>query len=175
MNIKEYQINAARTCADLGSKDKNLFHMECGICTEKGELVDIYKKFFAYGKEIDLVHLKEELGDLCWYQANKDTFLGYIYEEDQINFDGLLQLEATENFEEHKEGVFMLWVDPLETLDRQSIWALIYLTGRVYGIDFGDMLETNINKLKARYAEKFTEEAALNRDLDAEREVLENK
>lgn len=174
MNIKEYQINAARTCADLGSKDNNLFHMEMGICTEKGELVDIYKKFFAYGKAIDLVHLKEELGDLCWYQANRDTFLNYSYSEDQINFEGLIQLEATTNFEEHKEGVFMLWADPLETLDRQSIWALIYLTCRVYGIDFGDMLEININKLKARYPEKFTEEAALNRDLDAEREVLEN-
>lgn len=174
MNIKEYQINAARTCADLGSKDNNLFHMEMGICTEKGELVDIYKKFFAYGKELDLVHLKEELGDICFYQANKDTFLGYFYSEDQINFEGLTQLEATTNFEEHKEGVFMLWVDPLETLDRASMWSLIYLTCRVYGIDFGDMLETNINKLKARYPEKFTQKNALNRDLNAEREVLEN-
>ena len=174
MNIKEYQINAARTCADLGSKDNNLFHMEMGICTEKGELVDIYKKFFAYGKEMDLVHLKEELGDLCWYQANKDTFLGYFYSEDQINFEGLTQLEATTNFEEHKEGVFMLWVDSLETLDRASMWSLIYLTCRVYGIDFEDMLETNINKLRKRYPEAFNQDQALNRDLDTERTVLEN-
>jgi len=35
------------------------------------------------------------------------------------------------------------------------------------------VLEKNIAKLRARYPEKFTEAAALNRDLEKEREVLE--
>jgi hypothetical protein len=34
-------------------------------------------------------------------------------------------------------------------------------------------METNINKLKARYGTKFSEAAALNRDLEAERKILE--
>lgn len=34
-------------------------------------------------------------------------------------------------------------------------------------------MELNINKLKARYGDKFTEHAALNRDLIKEREILE--
>lgn len=38
---------------------------------------------------------------------------------------------------------------------------------------FEDSAETNINKLKARYPDKFTSEHAENRDLDAERQVLE--
>lgn len=38
---------------------------------------------------------------------------------------------------------------------------------------FEEALERNIAKLKARYGDKFTEEAALNRDLDAERRILE--
>ncbi len=41
------------------------------------------------------------------------------------------------------------------------------------GIDLQDVFDRNIAKLKARYPEKFTEEAAINRDLDNERKVLE--
>ena len=36
-----------------------------------------------------------------------------------------------------------------------------------------EIMERNIAKLRVRYPEKFTEEAALHRDLDAERKVLE--
>jgi hypothetical protein len=35
--------------------------------------------------------------------------------------------------------------------------------------------EKNINKLKARYGHKFSEAAAVNRDLDKEREILERR
>lgn len=42
-------------------------------------------------------------------------------------------------------------------------------------ITFQDMLQRNVAKLRARYPEKFTEEHANNRDLDAERKTLEGK
>ena len=41
------------------------------------------------------------------------------------------------------------------------------------GLDFAKVMDTNIAKLKARYGEKFTEEAASERDLDTESEILE--
>jgi hypothetical protein len=41
------------------------------------------------------------------------------------------------------------------------------------GWDLREILATNIAKLEARYPEKFTEEQAINRDLGAERQVLE--
>jgi NTP pyrophosphatase (non-canonical NTP hydrolase) len=40
-----------------------------GLETEVGELMDQLKKHIFYGKELDLVNLSEELGDLNWYQA----------------------------------------------------------------------------------------------------------
>lgn len=43
------------------------------------------------------------------------------------------------------------------------------------GIDFNQVLETNIKKLAARYPEKFTEFDAENRNLDTERQILEGK
>jgi NTP pyrophosphatase (non-canonical NTP hydrolase) len=41
------------------------------------------------------------------------------------------------------------------------------------GYTFEEGFQTNIDKLKARYPEKFTEDKANNRDLDTEREILE--
>lgn len=43
------------------------------------------------------------------------------------------------------------------------------------GVSFDDIQEKNIAKLKARYGAKFSEVAALNRDLDTERKILEQK
>jgi NTP pyrophosphatase (non-canonical NTP hydrolase) len=42
------------------------------------------------------------------------------------------------------------------------------------GVSFADIMAKNIAKLKARYGSKFTENAALNRDIPAERKILES-
>lgn len=42
------------------------------------------------------------------------------------------------------------------------------------GVTFEEVFEVNINKLKKRYAEKFTDEEAEVRDLSAERKILED-
>lgn len=41
------------------------------------------------------------------------------------------------------------------------------------GVDLEEVMKTNINKLKARFPDKFTESDAVNRNLDKERETLE--
>lgn len=41
------------------------------------------------------------------------------------------------------------------------------------GVDFAEVMDVNIAKLKARYGEKFTEQGAQERDLDSERKILE--
>ena len=83
-----------------------------------GELMDAFKRKLFYGKELDVVNVKEEVGDLMWYVA-------ILLRELDLGFQELLQL--------------------------------------------------NIDKLKARFPEKFTESDALNRDLDKERMILEGK
>jgi len=93
-----------------------LLHAVLGITTEAGEIVDVLKKHIFYGKPIDEVNLREELGDSMWYVG--------------------------------------LAVDVLRTT-------------------MDEIMTTNIAKLRARYPEKFTEEAALNRNLDAEKTILE--
>lgn len=94
-----------------------LLHAAMGITTEAGEFMDAFKKHFLYGKQLDVINLKEELGDILWYIA--------------IAADEL-------------------------------------------GISFESIMQTNIDKLKKRFPEKFTEHNAINRDLESERKILEN-
>jgi len=44
---------------------------------------------------------------------------------------------------------------------------------KYFGINPEEAYEKNINKLKVRFPEKFSEEKALERDLEAERKTLE--
>ena len=165
MNIGQYQENASRTCPDLGSLEKNLLHMDIGIFTEMGEIADIFKKWFAYGKEIDLVHLGEEIADVAWYQINKDRFMGIIYDEHL--FIPFLEL----NYPIENE-VLMRNVINYSQLSASPI-QIVYIICENFGLDFYKLLENNINKLKVRYPKKFNMADALNRNLENERKVLE--
>lgn len=121
MDAKTYQSEALKTLSSQFHfspvpDNCNLLHAAIGIATEGGELLDALKKTIFYGKELDSVNLKEELGDLMWYIAIACESLGTSIEE---------------------------------------------------------VCKININKLRARYPEKFTSDAAINRDLKNERKVLE--
>jgi len=111
-DLKDYQIALDR----IDNHKLRLLHSAIGISTEVGELLDNLKKVIFYGKSIDYINLKEEIGDLLYYIA--------------ISLDEL-------------------------------------------GVTFEEVMDKNIAKLKARYPDKFTKEKALNRDLEKEREVLE--
>jgi len=52
--------------------------------TELGELVDAFKKHIFYGKELDTVNMKEELGDICWGLARVLKSLGCDFDEVQL-------------------------------------------------------------------------------------------
>lgn len=120
MEYKYYKKETQRTCPNLSDNLReglsNELHMAIGISTEANELLDAYKKHFAYGKELDVTNVGEEMADILWYISNLCTMLN---------------------------------------------------------IDLEEMLQRNIDKLKARYPEKFTQENALNRNLDVERNILE--
>lgn len=90
MEWKEYMKLSANTCADLKTAEANNNHMLMGMVTEVGELVDAYKKHYAYGKVLDKVNVKEELGDLMFYISNFCR-MNNINLEDQltINIDKL--------------------------------------------------------------------------------------
>jgi NTP pyrophosphatase (non-canonical NTP hydrolase) len=94
-------------------------HACLGLMSETGEIADALKKHIIYGRELDLVNMMEESGDVSWYQA--------------------LLLTAVKH-------------------------------------TMVEAMEKNIAKLKLRFPNAvFTTDAANNRDLAAERRILEGK
>lgn len=79
MTPNEYQLLAARTDKDrteqvlrkLAEQEGaiTLLHSVIGIVGEVGEICTQLQKWLYYGKEIDIVNLAEEFGDIGWYQA----------------------------------------------------------------------------------------------------------
>jgi NTP pyrophosphatase (non-canonical NTP hydrolase) len=82
MSIFEYLMASKRT---VPANDPNpVLHAAMGLCTESAELLDALKKNMFYGKELDVVNLEEELGDLMWYMA-------YLLRELDLDFSRILQ------------------------------------------------------------------------------------
>lgn len=49
MNLREYQLQAKRTCPSLGSFEQDILHMILGVNTEIGEVLDILKSILLMG------------------------------------------------------------------------------------------------------------------------------
>jgi NTP pyrophosphatase (non-canonical NTP hydrolase) len=68
---------------------------------------------------------------------------------------------------------------PLDTVNAVEecgdlLWY-VALACDALGVTIGEVMERNIAKLRTRYPDKFTSDAAINRDLEAERRALEGK
>jgi hypothetical protein len=63
--FSDYQIEAVST---LGP-DRNPLMIALGVGGEAGEVMEIIKKGNRPGNTVDVVHLKEEIGDVLWYLA----------------------------------------------------------------------------------------------------------
>lgn len=96
--------------------DPRVFHAIVGISTEATELCEAVYDNLLNKKELDIVNILEEMGDIMWYAS--------------------ILMDAANG-------------------------------------DWDDVLETNIAKLKKRFPDKFSSDDAINRDVDAEREILE--
>lgn len=187
--ILEYQGLAERTCPSLGSEDLNERHMNLGVITEIGETLDIFKKLLAYKKPMDLVNLGEELADISWYIVNKCRFQEVALDDDfneviaevkelaDIKMFTVNDLTAEVKSEAILTLLLSSYCAPINTLFNSPIVQLGFLhqIASWFNLDYFQCLTNNIEKLKVRYPEKFTEEAAQNRDLVAERTELEKE
>lgn len=158
--LLDFQKNCVRTFKRKDTIEEDLFHCHMGIFTETAELIDVFKKNFAYNKEIDLPNVSEEIADAVFYIVVRKWLL-----KEQVEEPMEVQYET---FEEHLKSI-MAW----QNCSDESLINDLYSLCFVLGIDFWKGLENNVNKLKVRFSDKFTEEEALNRNLDLERKELE--
>ena len=163
MKIQDYQIKCKRSCPDLGA-NSNFLHMELGVLTEIGEVLDVFKKNIAYNKPIDYVNLGEELSDISWYLCNQATFRNL-----EVNFE---HFKADYKITSQDEVLEYLMYPDLNNTNFTLSFNIMKIA-EFYNLDFEKLLDNNINKLLVRFPDKFTEEAANNRNLEAERVELE--
>lgn len=180
MDWNKYQKAAFRTNANLDSQGENLRHMMLGMATEIGELVDVFKKWMAYGKEIDWKNVKEECGDFNWYVAGYAEFT-------ELDLDASIA-KMSNSYHPKVEDVGIIldemivsmgkfassYKTPLLAIEhlRRLLTAFFHFLSH-YDIDYWRLLENNIEKLQTRYPEKFTTHHATQRNLGAEYEVLD--
>ena len=86
-----------------------------------------------------------------------------------------MQTEAAEIADVYKKTI--AYKKPLDFVNiKEEVGDLMWYVANLCnmnGWDLREILDTNIAKLEARYPEKFTEEQAINRNLEWEREILE--
>jgi NTP pyrophosphatase (non-canonical NTP hydrolase) len=70
VTFEEYIVNVKRSeSPSFDLIDQRILHGAIGCSTEAGELLDSVKKSLFYNRQLDLVNVEEELGDLLWYMA----------------------------------------------------------------------------------------------------------
>ena len=77
MTLDEYQAFASET---LGP-DANPLMLALGVGGEAGEVMEIIKKGNRPGRNVDALHLREEIGDVLWYLANLAKHYGFTLNE----------------------------------------------------------------------------------------------
>lgn len=178
MTIQEFKEECKRTCPSLGSSKLDLSHMVMGMLTELQELDE------ALALK-DYVNIGEEIADYYWYMVNYTTFrnidISFINRStNKYGLDGRTLVfglyDATAKLTDliKKNVAYNRDIDLNDEIDTLKNLN-VYLQGmiRKKGISFAHILQNNIDKLRVRFPEKFSDDLANNRDLTKEREELE--
>lgn len=80
LTMSQYQKLAMRTCNITKNPDDKLFHAVFGLNAEAGEVAGLFQKSYQ-GHDIDIVHMKKELGDTLWMLAEACDAIGTTLNE----------------------------------------------------------------------------------------------
>jgi hypothetical protein len=184
MEWNEYLEFSEKTLSEgfyANEKEQKVLHSIMGIATEMEELLDNYDGTI----EFDPVNVSEEVSDIFWY-------LAIIYREFDLHFPGLEKSSEITNPEKvvnsmNKDALRLLDIMKKKVfynrdIDEMKFTPLVMnlVTNSAnlmhhYGMNPHEYLQRNIDKLRARYGDKFSNDRANNRDLDTERTILEGK
>ena len=163
--MKNYLADSARTASNTYFTDKvtdDEVKHTFETFAKTGEVLDNQKRRLFYGKgeapeggNCDNFSIEKLNGNIV------HAIYGICTEAGEIS-EAFLKAAESGNFDEVN----------LKEEAGDLMWYLAMLF-REIGTNFPDIAATNINKLEARFPEKFTQEKAYNRDLDTEREILE--
>lgn len=190
MNWIEYLPLAEKTLSTEFHCDKRyekILHAVMGSLTEVEELLENYDDNGNLLTDVNKQgSVAEESADIYWY-------LSILFRELGINTVDTTTFDETELKKKPFSALLSFTKTSLKFLDllkkklyynktidetvmiEYSIKMFTNLNSycMIYKTDINDILNKNIEKLKARYGEKFTSERAINRNLENERKILE--
>lgn len=191
MNYNEY-VEFCRTTEsvpDTVTVDKDRFETVLDLVIQSNELLDMLKKNIFYGKDVDqtkwlntLRVINKRMGDAM---GMENARLNHPRDRDEV-LDVNVRLahsiigmstetgELLSALQQHViDGEEFDVANFGEELgDLQWYTAIGVDAGQ---LDFDKIIETNVTKLQKRYSSgSFSKEEAVNRDLDSEREILED-
>lgn len=171
--FKTYQEQAMLTNKAEYEASYNCKHAGYGLVTEIGEIVDAFKRQEFYKKPLDLINLKEEVGDMLWYVALGYTGLGRCMDENNLILDSVEEPWENNSTEfllkkiaHHSSCVFSYYDEECVSIDYdlpRIVTYLHYLALR-YNFTLEEACSLNIEKLRKRFPNGFTEYDAINRN-----------
>ncbi len=184
MNWEEYKTLSEKTMSSeffCSKKEEVLLHAVIGILTEIEELLDNHTS----GIEPDSINRSEEIGDIFFY-------ISIIGREYNLEYP---QLVVRDKNSDPMSIVIKLIKNTCKLLDmmKKKLYynkeineeSFITITKIVmlhisdycnyFDIPVERTFDVNIEKLRARYGEKFSTDRAINRNLEIERNILEGK
>lgn len=188
MNGQQFSQLALRTESQNFRTDivsPRIIHAAAGIVTETGELLEA-----IYSDRLDNINVAEEIGDVAWYTALMLDCLGLKWDDIGIPDNSMRAIISTVPLTTYAAKASIQAGRIMDAIKRGLFYAkdlnvavIIESLARMYDELYGILAQFNvpieavwaatINKLKVRYPGKFTEDLAVNRDLEAERKALE--
>jgi NTP pyrophosphatase (non-canonical NTP hydrolase) len=169
MDAKIYQTQFDRTCADVFFP-QNVSPIFVGMLLagrkQTAKLIDAAKRGLFYDKP-------DRLGEYT-EAARNDFDLPFDAPVDVIHAILGMEGEVTEISEAALDDTLSDEQRRAKVIDEagDTLWYMA-LMFRHFGITFDEVFAANIAKLAKRYPEKFTTDAAVNRDLEGESNVLQ--
>jgi NTP pyrophosphatase (non-canonical NTP hydrolase) len=186
MNWSEYLLLAEKTLSTQFNCEDELYqkilHAIIGSLTEVEEILDNYSEDKLLTDVNKQGSLGEEVADVAWYLSILFRELNIEdvepeFDKSEKPFNILMSfLKVSLRFLDllKKKIYYNKDIDINTMIDLSKKMYLLMLNYcQINNIDFGSILDKNIDKLKARYGDKFSSERAINRDLETEKRILE--
>lgn len=157
----------------------DFMHCHLGLITEIAELLDPIKAKIAYGREIDLVNIKEEIGDILFflhyfigdYEALKDSEI----KTTSLPKDEYLISYLAPTLVAHLFSICVPNDYKHDISWRLILYNLVSASNHLFEGGIKEVLDANKRKLDLRYGSKgFNKERANNRTLEKEYNELKN-
>lgn len=186
MDLQKYQELSAFTCCHEDKVEINpvLLMNTLSMFIHSARILELIKKFIFYGKPIeknDIIHALRNIAEahrrlqFTSLETVDQSLMVQTIHIDPDLFHAVIGIasESGELLEHLKfDGTAIDKTGLAEELGDQHWYQALLI--RNQNLNWASVLDANIEKLQKRYPNKFRPEDAINRDLPAERAVVEN-